>query len=170
MTLATKQRFVLVCGFPDYRVSRSGIVESGKQGGWRRLTLHRHRSGYVHATLYKNGRAHTVPVHRLVLAAFVGACPHGYEAAHNNGRRNDNRVNNLRWASSSDNKADRWRHGTMPIGARNGRAKLTRVQVLAIGRALEHTPRAILAARYDVTVRTIGRIANGETWRNALTA
>lgn len=50
-------------------------------------------------------------VHRLVLEAFVGACPPGMETCHKNGIRTDNRVDNLYWGTSSENNLDIVRHG-----------------------------------------------------------
>lgn len=51
-------------------------------------------------------------VHRLVLEAFVGPCPPGMETCHGNGNRLDNRLNNLRWDTSSNNERDKLQHGT----------------------------------------------------------
>lgn len=57
-------------------------------------------------------RPRTVAVHRLVLEAFVGPCPPGMECCHNNGVASDNRLCNLRWDTSSENKYDWVRSGT----------------------------------------------------------
>lgn len=51
-------------------------------------------------------------VHRLVLEAFVGPCPPGMETCHNNGDRFDNRLENLRWDTPSNNGRDKAKHGT----------------------------------------------------------
>ncbi|WP_396897297.1 NUMOD4 motif-containing HNH endonuclease [Mycolicibacterium fortuitum] len=51
-------------------------------------------------------------VHRLVLETFVGPCPAGMEACHNNGDRFDNRLENLRWDTRSNNNLDKNKHGT----------------------------------------------------------
>lgn len=51
-------------------------------------------------------------VHRLVLEAFVGPCPTEMEARHLNGDRMDNRLENLRWGTKSENAYDKIRHGT----------------------------------------------------------
>lgn len=53
-----------------------------------------------------------VAVHRAVLLAFVGPPPEGYEACHINGNPADNRLENLRWGTRSDNLRDAVRHGT----------------------------------------------------------
>lgn len=50
---------------------------------------------------------HTVRyVHHLVLEAFVGPRPPGMEACHFDGNAQNNRLENLRWGTSAENKAD----------------------------------------------------------------
>lgn len=51
-------------------------------------------------------------VHRLVLEAFVGPCPKGMQCRHLNGIPTDNRLENLRWGTPSEDNYDRVRHGT----------------------------------------------------------
>lgn len=74
--------------------------------------------GYPHVTLRRSGTAKLSVVHRLILEAFVGPCPDGMEACHNNGARTDNRLENLRWDTPSNNNLDRTRHGTNPNAAK----------------------------------------------------
>lgn len=50
-------------------------------------------------------------VHRLVLETFVGPCPQGMECCHKNGIPNDNRLENLRWGTHSENMQDMIEHG-----------------------------------------------------------
>ncbi|EAZ4787011.1 NUMOD4 domain-containing protein [Enterobacter asburiae] len=60
--------------------------------------------GYLITDLWKAGKKVTVKIHRLVAAAFIpGSAP---EVDHINGRRDDNRAVNLRWASLSQNRAN----------------------------------------------------------------
>lgn len=70
------------------------------------------RLGYPMVVLSRPGEQRTMKVHRLVLTAFVGPCPDGMEACHNNGDRGDARLENLRWDTHSNNQYDRRRHGT----------------------------------------------------------
>src|SRR5512139_282070 len=51
-------------------------------------------------------------VHRLVLEAFIGQCPSGMEACHNDGNRGNNALSNLRWDTRSSNGHDAVGHGT----------------------------------------------------------
>ena len=80
-----------------------------------RLTIG--KSGYLQVSL---GHSVTRTVHGLVLEAFVGPRPVGYEASHLNGQRPDNRLVNLRWETHAENDARRVDHGTLATGTRTG--------------------------------------------------
>jgi hypothetical protein len=70
------------------------------------------RDGYAVVSFSRHNKKTEYRVQRLVLLAFVGPCPEGMEACHNNGNRSDNRVENLRWDTRSGNTWDRIAHGT----------------------------------------------------------
>lgn len=59
-----------------------------------------------------NGQPRTFRVHRLVGEAFLGPMPDGLQTRHLNGVRRDNRVENLRYGTPSENAQDSVRHGT----------------------------------------------------------
>ncbi len=67
--------------------------------------------GYRYVTFCQSGKTKNFPVHRLVLLTFIGPCPEGKEACHNNGIKTDNSPENLRWDTKSENNKDRFRHG-----------------------------------------------------------
>lgn len=71
------------------------------------------KNGYVQFVLSKDARSFYLYAHRMVLEAFVGPAPEEMEACHGNGIRDDNRVENLRWDTRSNNHADKLAHGTM---------------------------------------------------------
>lgn len=73
--------------------------------------LQRLPNGYLTVRLGKGGESVQFYVHRLVLLTFVGDCPRGMETCHNNGVRDDNRLENLRWDTKSANVADTISHG-----------------------------------------------------------
>ncbi|MBR0201982.1 MAG: NUMOD4 motif-containing HNH endonuclease [Bacteroidaceae bacterium] len=101
-------------GFPRYEVSNMGRVRSNCCKNGRKLRyLLKPRSrpkGYYSVTLSKKnsetGRVYfsQKQVHRLVAHAFLGQCPQGYVVDHINGDSLDNRLENLRYASLSENR------------------------------------------------------------------
>lgn len=97
---------------PDYKglyqVSSLGAVKSKTKNALKPYT---HRDGHLLVVLSKNGTTKTFSVHRLVLFAFIGNCPGGYQACHNDGNPANNKLNNLRWDSNRNNQLDRRRHG-----------------------------------------------------------
>ncbi len=96
-------------------------------------------------------------VHGLVALAFIGPRPAGHHVAHNNGKKNDNRLVNLRYATAKENCHDAVEHGTR-------KSRLTKEQVLDI-RALSRTvSQSKLAERYGITQPAISLIVNNHNW------
>ena len=102
-----------ILGFPHYEVSNMGRVRSNWCKDWRKMRYIikpvDNNSGYKKVRLLdsdpETGRVKVknVPVHRLVARAFIGERPEGYVIDHINGDRWDNRVQNLRYVTCSEN-------------------------------------------------------------------
>lgn len=76
-------------------------------------------NGYYSVLLYREGHEKMHSVHRLVLRAFQGEPPQpNMQCCHNDGNPLNNRADNLRWDTSSNNHLDRIKHGRMPLAAR----------------------------------------------------
>lgn len=69
------------------------------------------RSGHKRASLFRDGKGRHYLVHRLVLEAFVRAPEPEEECCHGIGGPGDNRLENIRWGTASDNMKDRVLHG-----------------------------------------------------------
>src|SRR5690349_8150963 len=119
-----EQIFLPIPDYPAYRISRKGEVQSrwlkaGRHSRltdtWRPLTPIR-RHSYLTVALSKDSKKTIRFVHRLVLEAYVGPCPPGLVACHNDGDPTNNRLDNLRWDSQKSNCADKLRHGTLCRG------------------------------------------------------
>lgn len=95
--------------FPDYEVSDDGQVRF--LGGWRAFGNSRryappserkvqpHTNGYLQIVLVRKN----LFIHRLVAEAFIPNPDNLPEVNHKNGRKTDNRVDNLEWCTSQEN-------------------------------------------------------------------
>ena len=92
------------------RVVRRGAHTLRLPGEIKALVDNGH--GRKRAYLSRDGQMQRPQVHRLVLETFVGPCPAGMEACHNDGNPANNRLENLRWDTGSENMRDKRRHGT----------------------------------------------------------
>lgn len=86
----------MIASHPEYEVSSAGEVRRGGkvlkgriQRGYLRLQLGRHNEQYIH---------------RLVAEAFIPNPENKPEVDHINRVKTDNRIENLRWASRSENQ------------------------------------------------------------------
>lgn len=68
--------------------------------------------GYFRALVVEDGKKRARPVHVLVARAFHGERPPGLQTRHLNGDRSDNRPENLRYGTGSENFGDAVVHGT----------------------------------------------------------
>lgn len=169
--------------FPDYAVSNLGHVKRVVPGK-RNHACHTIKPwlgnhGYETVGLTKDGAIHRRLIHRLVCEAFHGPAPdESFHVAHADGTRRNNRADNLRWATRSENMEDSRAHGTMALGARHGRtvspernprgeahghAKLTESDVLAIRAENNMSGRAV-AGQYGVSPATICLIRSRKIW------
>lgn len=120
----TSERWLPVVGYEGiyevsdhgrlYSIKRTITLKNGKTrtAGGRTLKGGRMASGHigVHLTAAGEVSGHRL-IHRLVLEAFVGPCPDGMEACHWDDNPSNNRLDNLRWASRTENMLDRTRNG-----------------------------------------------------------
>jgi hypothetical protein len=103
----------VIAGFPNYSVSNIGSVRNDRTGRILRQTPN--RKGYLTISPCVDGRKACCNVARLVVQEFVGPIPEGMEVDHINHRRDDNRIENLRIVSSSDNQRNRASHNGVAV-------------------------------------------------------
>ena len=120
------------------------------------------KKGYVAVHISVNNKKTTLPVHHAILFAFVGMPEASQEACHNNGIANDNRPENLRWDTHSNNNKDRIRHGTYATGEKHAMAVLNNKTALNIYKSNERG--RVLAKRIGISETTISKIRLGKIW------
>lgn len=110
-----------------YQVSSLGGILSIKRNGTRGGAIAgvKAKDGYVYFKACRGNKYKRIAIHRIVAMAFHGECPPGFECAHLNGERGDNRAENLKWASKKENQSHREIHGTKCIGEKNHFSKIT---------------------------------------------
>jgi hypothetical protein len=134
-------------------------------GRWKKLNPSSDAVGRKVVNISFGPSSRQEKVHRLVLMAFVGECPSGMVACHNNGNHADNRLDNLRWGTPKSNEADKVIHGTHNKGERCGTSKMRLADVLcALKRYKGGESSKSIAKDYGVTANHIARIARGERW------
>lgn len=167
-----QERWIVLGEFPDYAVSSLGRVRRETPGGNAtkvgKILSQALSRGYPTVGLASCGRMRSVSVHRLVCSAFHGPKPTpSHQVAHNDGNRANNKPENLRWASSKENHADRFNHGTNPAGTRNGRAILNESAVREIRQAARRRGVCLeLAQKFGCSIGTINivRQVNSPVW------
>lgn len=91
-----------IIGFENlYEASNIGRIRNLKNN--RILHGSRIESKYVKYILYKNGIRYYELGHRLIAEAFIPNPENLPQVNHINGRKADNRVNNLEWCTAKDN-------------------------------------------------------------------
>lgn len=153
-------------GFEGYAADVNGDIWSFKRPGEpRKLTTDFAKGGYLRVSLTNNHETKLYRVHRLVLLAYAGECPNGYEASHINGNRVDNRPCNLVWESRSNNHLRKWDHGTQQAGTQATCCKLSEVDVVSIFKRSRRGESGLALSReFSVNVQAIYDIIKGRTW------
>ncbi len=172
--LESDEEFRDIPEFPGYRVSNKGRPQSRflfrsnrMTETWRDMSFHNGKNGYCSLILYRDGKKFLNNVHALVLSAFVGPRPKGFQACHNNGIRSDNRLENLRWDTVSANHMDKHAHGTMPIGSNHGGSKLTEKEVVEIRRMADQGLSAkIIGETFGISGVQVHNIKTRKHWKH----
>lgn len=168
-------------GFPDcYEVDSGGLLWSCKvkgsgrpPGKWHRLNPCVGNHGYRYTSVPDaalSGGYRKVLIHRMVAAAFLGECPPGLAVNHRNGKKLDNRPENLEYITLAENTKHAGRMGLMSRGETRPYAKLTDEIVGQARRRYEAGGifQRELAAEYGVTQQTLQKAIRGTTWRHTV--
>lgn len=147
-----------------YRISNKGRVYSvGKK-----IILKNYfqkRIGYFTITLRKEKKYKTLSIHRLVASAFVRNIHSKPQVNHIDGIKTNNISTNLEWVTISENSIHAYKIGLMDArGIKNGRSKLSELQVRIILHTLGDLHDQQIADCFSVSFSCISGIKQGRSW------
>jgi len=166
-----KQDFEPILGFSSYTINSIGIIKSTRP--FRNyskdfdhiIKATRDKDGYLKVILVNDlGKRKDKRVHVLVAETFLDNQDNYPIVLHNDGSKNNNHVDNLRWGTYKENSADMNKHGTKVQGEKVNTNKLTEKQVREI-LVVDNETVKNLANQYGVTIGTIYHIRKKHTWK-----
>lgn len=153
-----------VVGFEGaYKVSSFGRVKSlrGLKGGF--LKPLKNTDGYLMVVLFSGGKRECHRIHRLVATHFIVNPDDKETVNHIDGDKENNRLDNLEWATRSEQALHMFRIGLKSHkGENHPRRRLNNEQVLEVFNSKEAAK--LLSDKYNVSRDTISSIRKGYIW------
>ena len=103
----------------NYSVNELGEVRNDLTGKMKHPFLNK-RNGYLYVDLWKENKSKKVPIHRLLAEAFIPNPKNKATVDHKDGNRQNNALENLRWATYSEQNS---RFDS--VGVRSQKVKVT---------------------------------------------
>lgn len=161
-----------ISGFEQYEISNFGNIVSLKFSGAlypnrKQLKPYKTGKGYLTVRLICNGKNKNFKIHRLVAAMFI---PNPYkkpEVNHKDGKKENNHVNNLEWATTMENIHHSVKLNLNIKGEHHPFAKLKDGDIAQI---LEMDKQGVtdkkIAEIFFVSSSTISSIVNNRVWKH----
>lgn len=179
-----KEEWRAVKDFPKYQVSNMGRIRSFQSG--REKFLKVNSEDYTFIKLYNDGTTRTTYLHVLILETFIPRESSKkedvkFEVNHKNGKKSDNRLENLEYLTPSENVQHAYRTGLKVFtdlmrkkcseanrGERCRFHKLTTEEVVEIKTLIKKglNNDAIHAQFSFISKCTVGDIRKERTWRH----
>lgn len=156
-----------------YQISNLGNI---KTFNWRNtgktaiLKLCKNKNGYLGTALTKNGKLKSVEIHRLLALHFLPNTENKKQVNHINGIKADNNISNLEWLTQKENIQHAFKTGLNKglKGEKNGRCKLTNIQVIKIRQKYNTKEKTVmqLSNEYNMNWSTINDLVKNITWKH----
>jgi hypothetical protein len=122
--------------------------------------------GYLTVGLSQHSRVTQKNIHQLVATCFIPNIENKPQVNHLDGNKTNPQVENLEWATNSENCQHAYDTRLRPHGELHGTSKLTQKQVIGIRQRLKAGELQYkLAEEFGVTKSNIGKIHREETWK-----
>lgn len=150
----------------NYRVSNTGVIYSRysaqghKTEAWREISLINKR-GY----LFIKYKKHNLPIHRVVVVAYLGSIPFGFQINHKDGCPRNNQLSNLEIASQSENNYHRFRTLGYPPVRGHKKINFEIADQIREDHFLHGLSNSKLRAKYGLSKASISYILNDITWK-----
>lgn len=150
------------CYHGRYEASNHGNVRNSST--LKILRPGKQSRGYLTVLLYdgsspKRPKSHLV--HRLVMLAFVGTAPTGWQINHLDGDKSNNALWNLEYCTQTHNMRHSIDSLGHCVGERNSQCKLTDAQVAAIRLSPSSVTHTELAKTFGVSEDYVGKLRRG---------
>ena len=129
------------------------------------MTSSLHNDGYIVVNIVcGNSKYKQIPKHRMVAETWLPNTENKPEVNHKDGNKQNNRVENLEWVTSSENQKHATCNNLQPRNICTYKGKLTKEQRDEIIRrySVEDISKRELAKEYGVTHTTINAIFNNK--------
>ena len=149
-----------------YQISTYGRVKSFKHKS-PRILKPALVGEYLCVNLYTGGKLKKRLIHVLVAQAFIPNPENKPQANHKIGMKFNCYVENLEWATGSENLRHAVKNGLAKSGIDDSKAKIkNEADIIYIRENPDNLSRKELAAMFGVNKRTISYIQRGETYAN----
>lgn len=168
--------FKEVPGYPEYRVSKDGQIQSRwrrgnsktpKSAEWNSLKCRKDEKGYLTVALCDGvSKPKTFRLHRIIAITYLGYPPKNACVRHLDGNPENNMLENLAYGTYAENENDKRRHGTWVLRCSGATLNLDKANEIRAHYAAGESQKS-LAERYSVSRPTITRVINGTIWRQS---
>ena len=88
-------------GFENYSINEKGVVINNIKNTTKKTYVNKHNN-YLYVDLWKNNKSYKKPIHRLIAENFIENPLNKPTVDHKDGDRQNNSIDNLRWATYSE--------------------------------------------------------------------